>query len=259
MITCSIRCSSASERGSWPECGITACSAAIVSSSASISASIARRRRSCQRAARTRPRVAAERGDLLDQQLRVLELGAREVPQLAADRLVLEPEHAARADRELQQRALLQPSASLSASSTLSTSIGSGFLSPIRAAYPGGDADITSTRWPDGSLTTSAARPSARARLGAVAGGAQRGEGGVVVVDHDGRVARRRDHRVVGQQQVHLGPGALHPDAPLAQRAAAPRPARSRAAPRRRAPPRPPRDASRARRAGHGRRIGSTG
>ena len=41
MIRCSIRCSSASERGSCPEYGITAWSAAIASSSLSISTSMA--------------------------------------------------------------------------------------------------------------------------------------------------------------------------------------------------------------------------
>ena len=93
MIRCSMRCSSASERGSWPDGGMTPCSAAMASSSLSIRCSSVLPGRGSSSARRLRGGVAAERGDLLDQSPHVLELVQREVPQLARDALDLEPEH----------------------------------------------------------------------------------------------------------------------------------------------------------------------
>ena len=68
MMMCSIRCSSASERASWPECGMTACRASVTSSSVAIrwSSALAGVRVPLE-LADLRRRVAAERGDLLDE------------------------------------------------------------------------------------------------------------------------------------------------------------------------------------------------
>jgi hypothetical protein len=53
-------------------------------------------------------RLAAERGDLLDQARGVLELGQRVLAHLLGVRLVLEPDHAARDERVVQHRAVLE-------------------------------------------------------------------------------------------------------------------------------------------------------
>src|SRR5215210_4973043 len=55
-----------------------------------------------------RGRIAAERADLLHEQLGVAELGLGEVGQLAGEGLDLEAEHAAGGERELERRALLE-------------------------------------------------------------------------------------------------------------------------------------------------------
>ena len=102
-------CSSASERPSRPVGSIAAWSVSIASLSVSISqldgvAGLA----GPAQLGDLGGRLAAEGGDLLDQEPGVVQLGPAELPEAVAERLELEAEQAAGAERVLEDRAVLE-------------------------------------------------------------------------------------------------------------------------------------------------------